>query len=116
MFKLKISVEQPNNNNDNNVNVPPRRLSGFGTDNLVLFPKSIALYSLKLDHDRRQLMAVELNEWLQTMVTKHQTKVENSFKMKDLVWLNRVQNQEKVFNLTPNDPRKTFPSVLFVSN
>jgi hypothetical protein len=85
--------------------IPPRckivsqLLHGSEEINLVLYPKSIALYSLKLDHDRRQLMAVELNDWLQTMVSKQKSKVETAMRTKDLSWLNRVQNQEKVFNM-----------------
>jgi hypothetical protein len=85
--------------------IPPRckivsnLLHGNEEINLVLYPKSIALFSLKLDHDRRQLMAVELDDWLQTMASKQKSKVENAMRMKDLAWLNRIQNQEKIFNL-----------------
>ena len=66
--------------------------------NLVLYPKSIALFSLKLDSDRRQLMATELDEWLRTIVTKHITRIETATKLKTVSWLNKIQAKEKGFS------------------
>lgn len=82
----------------NRCKIVSQLFQGHDDVNMVLYPKSIALFSLKLDGDRRQLKATELDEWLRTIVTKHITRVESAMKLKNTTWLSKIQAKEKGFS------------------
>jgi hypothetical protein len=74
-------------------------LNSSGSVNLVIFPKPPTLYSLKLDRSRKQYSAVEFDDWLQTIVSKHLSRVLSISQGKNQHWLTQIRLKEK--NATP---------------
>ena len=66
--------------------------------NLLVYPKSIPLYSLKLDGDKKQLMAMQLDDWLKNIVHKHKEKIEHVIRHKDVEWLRGYQSKYRNFS------------------
>lgn len=70
-------------------------LSYSGDINLVIYPKPPSLYTLKLDHSRKQYTAVEFDGWLQNIVSKHLSRIYTASQGKDIQWLSHVRAKEK---------------------
>ena len=66
--------------------------------NMLVYPKSIPLYSLKLDGDKKQLMAMQLDDWLKNIVHKHKERIDQVIRVKDVNWLRDFQSKSKNFS------------------
>ena len=68
--------------------------------NMLVYPKSIPLYSLKVDGDKKQLMAMQLDDWLKNIVHKHKDRIDVAMKVKNINWLHEIQSHSKKFSLS----------------